>query len=152
MTKATRRRPRTPWALALDIGGWQAWEHLRPTDYHEHNSGAEGAFPTPLGRGVPAAPDRVVRKQIRDTAAIFGGLSFHEADDDEMGNSRGLVARDLRTGKPTVIRRRHCGSQAAKCWHPEAASSRLSTRRAASGRGRPTSRRTAGRPARSASP
>lgn len=101
MTKAIRRRLRTPWTLALalvlGIGGWQAWERLGPTDYHEHISGVQGAYPTPLGHDAPAKPARVVR-QLRDTAGIIGGLSFHETDDDDRG-SRGLVALSLRTGK-----------------------------------------------------
>ncbi|MEW1866242.1 MULTISPECIES: PQQ-binding-like beta-propeller repeat protein [unclassified Streptomyces] len=74
---------------ALAVGGWLALRAGNP--YHEHVGGAQGAFPTALGSGAPAAPDRVLRRTSQ-SYGVDGGLSVDETDD-------GVAAHDLRTGK-----------------------------------------------------
>ncbi|MFD0731584.1 outer membrane protein assembly factor BamB family protein [Planotetraspora mira] len=76
-------------ALALAVSGWQIWTHL--TRFHEHISGAQGAFPTALGTGAPSAPSQVMRATSA-TYGVLGGLTIDPSSD-------GVVARDLRTGK-----------------------------------------------------
>ncbi|WP_204078775.1 PQQ-binding-like beta-propeller repeat protein [Planotetraspora phitsanulokensis] len=75
-------------ALALAVSGWLVWTHL--TRFHEHISGAQGAFPEALGNEAPSAPSRVMRT-TSDTYGVLGGLTIDPSSD-------GVVARDLRTG------------------------------------------------------
>lgn len=76
--------------VAGAVAGWLEWRHAHR--FHEHVSGAQGAFPTALGDTAPAAPARVLRHTSNSYGVMDGALSIDEASD-------GIVARNLRTGK-----------------------------------------------------
>ena len=76
--------------VSLAVGGWLGWRHM--TRFHEHVSGAHGAFPAALGSEAPSAPDRLVRRTSDSYGVVDGALSIDSASD-------GIIARNLRTGK-----------------------------------------------------
>jgi hypothetical protein len=76
--------------VAGAVAGWLEWRHAHR--FHEHVTGARGAFPAAVGDAAPAAPDRVLRRTTNSYGVMDGAVSID-------GTNDGIVARNLRTGQ-----------------------------------------------------